>query len=279
MGFINVMEKYFDKPDFQLYNADCLILLQSLASESIDMIFADPPYYLSNGGITCQNGQMVSVDKGDWDESPGFSKIVEITRSWITECKRVLKPNGTIWISGTHHNIHIVGYILLELEFSILNNIVWMKPNAPPNLCQKPFAHCHETLIWAKKSESSKNVYNYDVMKKWNFEQDILHPIGNQMRDVWYIPTTPKNEKIYGKHPTQKPIELLKRCILSSTNINDMVLDPFNGSGTTGIVASMFNRKYKGGDKSKEYLDITIKRYDEIQQNIQNSLDGFFLKK
>ena len=191
------------------------------------------------------------------DKSKGFDKDYEFTYNWIKLCKDVLKPNGTIWISGTHHNIYQVGHSLQSNRFHILNEIIWYKPNAPPNLACRCFAHSHETILWAKKDKKSKQNFNYKQMKEW---EDKISPKGRQMRSVWHIPLTPLREKQHGKHPTQKPIELLKRIINSSSKKGDLILDPFNGSGTTGLVATQLGRKYIGIDMEKKFLDLTIKR-------------------
>ncbi len=246
----------------KLLKGDSLELIPKLDKESVTTIFADPPYNLSNGGISCKAGKMVSVNKGDWDRSKGMEEDFKFTYSWIKACKEILKPNGTIWISGTPHNIYQVGYALQSLGFHILNEITWYKPNAPPNLACRCFAHAHETIIWAKKSKDAKHKFNYQIMKNWD---DKISPKGKQMRSIWYIPLTPLSEKKQGKHPTQKPIELLKRIILSSTDEGDLVLDPFNGSGTTGVVAQMLNRKYVGIDLEEEYLNVTTRRLQQVQ--------------
>lgn len=206
-----------------------------MPENSVDMVFADPPYFLSNGGISCRAGKMVSVNKADWDKSNGVDKDFEFTHNWIKACRRVLKDNGTIWISGTMHNIYQVGYALQKQKFKLLNEISWFKPNAPPNLSCRYFAHAHETVLWARKQEKIPHVFNYDLMREWD---DKIAPKGKQMRSIWHIPLTPMSEKVHGKHPTQKPIELLRRIIASSTKENAVVLDPFVGSGTTGVVSS-----------------------------------------
>lgn len=249
---------HYKNKDFTLYHGDCLKVLEKLPDESVSMIFADPPYNLSNGGITCKAGRMVSVNKGDWDKSQGFEADYEFTYNWIKACRDKLKSDGTIWISGTMHNIYKVGHALQSLGFHVLNEISWFKPNAPPNLACRSFAHSHETIIWAKKDKKAKHTFNYKEMKAWD---DKITPTGKQMRSIWHIPLTPKSEKEHGKHPTQKPLELMKRIITSSTNKGDLVLDPFNGSGTTGIAASMLGRKYVGIDTDKEFLEITKKRH------------------
>jgi site-specific DNA-methyltransferase (adenine-specific) len=258
-----MIKTYFKSKDISLFHDDCINILDNLPKNSVDMIFADPPYFLSNGGISCKAGKMVSVNKADWDKSNGLDKDFEFTYKWINACKKVLKDNGTIWISGTLHNIYQVGYSLQKSKFKILNEITWFKPNAPPNLSCKYFAHAHETILWARKNEKIPHIFNYKTMKDWN---DKITPSGKQMRSIWHIPLTPMNEKIYGKHPTQKPIELLKRIIASSTKENSLVLDPFNGSGTTGVVALMLNRKYIGIEKEEKFLKITQKRIKNLKK-------------
>jgi len=252
-----MIKPYYKSDTVQLFHDDCINVLNSLPEKSVDMIFADPPYNLSNGGISCKAGKMVSVNKGEWDKSKGFTQDYEFTYNWIKLCRNVLKPDGTIWISGTHHNIFQVGYALQSLGFHVLNEIVWYKPNAPPNLACRCFAHAHETIIWARKDKIGKHKFDYNLMKEWD---DKISPKGKQMRSIWNIPLTSPYEKTFGKHPTQKPMELLKRIILSSSNKNDLILDPFNGSGTTGVVARQLGRKYIGIETEKQFLDLTIKR-------------------
>ena len=244
---------YYDEDNFKLLHGDTILLLKKIEPQSIDMIFADPPYFLSGDGITCSGGKMVSVNKGKWDEKTSIKEKHNFNKRWIRACKNVLNDNGTIWISGTMHNIYSIGMVLEEEGFKILNNITWKKLNPPPNISCRTFVHSTETILWAKKDISkAKHKFNYDVMKKLNNNK--------QMKDVWETSLTKPSEKKCGKHPTQKPIELLERIILASTDENDLILDPFNGSGTTGIVANKLNRKYIGIEKEKEYLDLTIRR-------------------
>ena len=249
------MEKniYYEQEDFKLLHGDALLLLKKIEPQSIDMIFADPPYFLSGDGITCSGGKMVSVNKGKWDEKISIKEKHQFNKKWIRECKKVLKDDGTIWISGTMHNIYSIGMALEEEGFKIINNITWKKLNPPPNISCRAFVHSTETVLWAKKDISkAKHKFNYDVMKKLNNNK--------QMKDVWETSLTKPSEKKCGKHPTQKPVELLEKIILASTDENDLILDPFNGSGTTGIVANRLKRKYIGIEKEKEYLDLTIRR-------------------
>lgn len=255
---------YFTGDDFVLYHKDCLKILEQLPENSIDMVFADPPYLLSNGGFTVHAGKMVSVNKGDWDKSNGLEKDFEFHLEWIKAVKRILKPSGTLWISGTYHSIYQCGFALQAKGFHILNDIAWYKPNASPNLSCRFFTASHETLIWARKNMKGKHVFNYKEMKYGSFPKDIMKKPEKQMRSVWSISTPPTGEKIHGKHPTQKPIELLKRIVLSSTNEGDTILDPFCGSSTTGIVAHQLKRKYIGIDTEKEYLELSKKRIKDI---------------
>jgi len=250
-------EAFFEQEGIKLFQGNCLDILPTLERESVDLIFADPPYRLSNGGITCKSGQVAVVDKGEWDKSHGFGEDFQFTYEWIRLCKELLKSNGTIWISGTTHNIFQVGYALQSLGFHIMNEIIWYKPNAPPNLSCRYFAHAHESVIWAKKCKDVHHTFNYSLMKKWD---DKISPSGNQMRNVWYIPLTSLQEKKYGKHPTQKPLELLRRIILSNSNEEDLILDPFVGSGTTGVIAKRFNRKFIGVEIEKDFCDLAVRR-------------------
>ncbi|MDR1198586.1 MAG: site-specific DNA-methyltransferase [Prevotellaceae bacterium] len=256
----------YQTADAVLYNNDCLDIMTHFPDNYIDMIFADPPYNLSNDGITCHAGKMVSVNKGKWDKSKGFEDDLNFHEKWISECRRILKPCGTIWISGTNHSIYQCGFLLQKLDFHILNDISWFKPNAAPNLACTTFAHSHETLLWAKKDKKAKHVFNYDKMKNGIFKEDKMKVPDRQMRSVWSIPTPSPDEKVFGKHPTQKPLALLKRIILSSTNNGCLILDPFNGGGTTGVAAQIIgDRKYIGIDIEKEYINLTIKRLTSIR--------------
>ena len=245
----------------ELFHGDTLEIMKTLKPESYDLIFSDPPYNLSNDGFTCQNGKMVSVNKGEWDKSKGFENDLAFHELWISECKKLLKPNGTLWVSGTYHSIFLCGYLLQKNDWHILNDIAWFKPNASPNLSCRMFTASHETLIWAKKSKKAKQTYNYKYLKEQDWGSDFIKKPNKQMRSVWVINTTPQREKEFGKHPTQKPEGLLERVILSSTNEGDMVLDPFCGSGTTGVVATKNNRVFTGIDNNINYLnDISAKR-------------------
>lgn len=249
---------YYDNPEHsvRLLKGDCIEILNQAKENSVDMIFADPPYFLSNGGITCHAGKMVSVNKGKWDKSKGVIENHKFTLEWLKACQRVLKPNGTIWVSGTTHIIYSVGYAMQELGYKILNDIIWYKRNAPPNLSCRYFTHSTEIVLWAATNEKSKHYFNYKLMKEMN--------IGKQMRNVWEIPSPPSKEKKFGKHPTQKPVELLTRLMLASTKEEDLILDPFSGSSTTGVAAVLLNRKFVGIELEDDYLQLSVKRLKDV---------------
>ena len=251
-----------NEENFLLVKGDTFKLLKKMEPKSVDVIFADPPYFLSNGGISVHSGKMVSVNKAKWDEGLTPEKKLSFNRKWIQRCREVLKDDGTIWISGTMHNIYAVG-VALELEgFSIINNITWQKTNPPPNIACRAFTHSTETILWARKQitpkKKGKHYFNYALMKELNG--------GKQMKDVWQSSLTPQSEKWAGKHPTQKPLSIITKLLLSSTKAGDIVLDPFNGSGTTGIAAQALNRRYIGFEKEEEYIKLTIQRYKEAQK-------------
>jgi len=264
---------YYSKKGFRLHLANCLDVLAKIKENSVDMIFADPPYNLSNGGFTLHAGKRVSVNKGNWDKSKGFEDDYEFHYKWLEACKKVLKPNGTLWVSGTYHSIYQCGHALQSLGYHILNDIAWFKPNASPNLSCRFFTASHETLIWARKDKKAKHIFNYDLMKNGNWNGDFIKKPNTQMRSVWAITTPKPDEKKFGKHPTQKPVELLRRIILASTNERAIIIDPFTGSSTTGIVARSLNRQFIGIDTEKKYLDVSIKRLEELDKNTKNKLN------
>lgn len=256
----------FEETGFTLHNADSLVVLSTLPENSVDMIFADPPYMLSNDGFTCQAGRMVSVNKGTWDKSQGFENDLVFHEAWISECRRILKPEGTIWVSGTYHSIYQCGFLLQKLNFHLLNDIVWFKPNASPNLSCRFFTASHETILWARKEKKAKHTFNYEAMKNGKFPEDRMKKAEMQMRSVWSIPTPAGSEKDHGKHPTQKPLALLRRIITASTNDGDLILDPFSGSGTTGIASVLVgDRNFIGIEVNSDFVDLTIKRYKALQ--------------
>jgi site-specific DNA-methyltransferase (adenine-specific) len=273
---------HFMSDDFVLYQGDSIEHLNQLPEGSVDMIFADPPYNLSNGGFTVHAGKMVSVDKGDWDKSKGFQNDYDFHLAWLKACHRVLKDEGTIWVSGTYHSIYQCGSAMQQIGYHILNDISWFKPNASPNLSCRFFTASHETLIWARKSKKAKHHFDYKAMKEGEWAEDLLKKPNLQMRSVWAIVANEelspsafwsaypplREEKLNGKHPTQKPIELLRRCIIASTKKGDVIVDPFSGSSTTGIASKIVGgRKFIGFDLDKGYLDLSVKRYQDIINN------------
>ena len=244
--------------DFTLAKGNCIEILNQFEFQ-FDMIFADPPYFLSNNGISVQNGKQVSVNKGNWDRSNGFEQDNNFNYEWIKACRNKLKENGTIWISGTYHNIFSVAQMLKELNFRILNCVTWAKTNPPPNLSCKFFTHSTEFILWARKNQKKSHYFNYEFMKEING--------GSQMRDLWFLPTVAKWEKSCGKHPTQKTLPLLSRIIMASTKEHAWILDPFAGSSTTGIAASLLNRKFLGIEQEINFLKLSKKRREEIENH------------
>lgn len=255
-GLVILKIRYKDELS-TLIQGNSLELLKDIESNSIDVVMTDPPFFLSNGGITCQNGKMVSVDKGDWDKLDSMT-MEEFYMEILIELKRILKPDGSLWIFGTMHNIYTLGYLLNKLGFKIMNNIVWQKTNPAPNLGCRMFTHSTETILWAKQNEKSKHIFNYYLMKEIND--------GKQMKDVWTTSTTKKSEKTFGKHPTQKPLEIMERLVLASTNEDSVILDPFAGSGTTLVAASKLKRKSIGIELESAFVDIAVKRIEDINE-------------
>lgn len=252
----------------ELLLGDSLEIMRSMNPESFDCIIVDPPYHLSNGGISCRNGKRVSVDKGDWDKSQGAEANFEFHKAWLAECQRLLKPNGTIWVFGTYHNIHACGYAMQVLGYKIINEIAWFKSNAAPNISCRAFTASHESLIWAKKNDKSKHTFNYLSMKVGDFPEDEYKNPGKQMRSIWSIPTPGQKEKSHGKHPTQKPVKVLERMILASTHVGDQILDPFMGSGTTGVAALSLDRKFTGIEREASFFNLAIKRIEQVIEEV-----------
>jgi len=262
---MSVEAAYARGPGFELYAGNCVRILPALPPRSVDLIFADPPYFLSNGGFTCKSGRRASVSKGEWDKSRGLEDDHSFTMDWLRACHQVLKPSGTIWVSGTQHVIFSVGFALQRLGFRLLNTVTWYKPNASPNLSCRYFTHSTEILIWASPQTKGKLLhrFNYGEMKRQNG--------GKQMRDVWNLPkdglgrvwshpSPRKSEKSFGKHPTQKPLALLERIVCASTGEDALVLDPFSGSGTTGVAALRLGRRYIGIETETAYLQLSQQR-------------------
>lgn len=246
-----------DNRDFTIVHGDCFDILPQFDFR-FDMIFADPPYFLSNGGISYQAGKVVCVDKGDWDKGGSPKSIMEFNHKWLSLCREKLKDNGTIWISGTHHNIFSIANVLTELDYKILNVITWAKTNPPPNISCRFFTYSTEFIIWARKCQKVPHKYNYELMKAING--------GKQMTDVWRLPAIGRWEKSCGKHPTQKPLALLTRTILACTNGHDWILDPFAGSSTTGIAANLCGRRFLGIEQEENFAMLSVARREEINQ-------------
>lgn len=264
MELKNVIYKSdFKLKDFKLYYANSILLMPKIV-EKFDMVFADPPYFLSNNGFTINSGKIVSVNKGEWDKESSSLSMDAFNFNWLRAVRPLMKENATIWISGTMHNIFSIGQILSKLDFRILNVITWEKSNPPPNFSCRFFTHSTEFIIWARKEKEVPHYYNYELMKEINLDK--------QMKDVWTLPAIATWEKSCGKHPTQKPLSVLTRIILASTKPNDLILDPFTGSSTTGISANLLGRNFIGIDSEKEYLDISVRRRKEIDKlEIANS--------
>lgn len=240
---------------FTLLHGDSLKLLSQFRFH-FDMIFADPPYFLSDGGISVQSGKIVCVNKGEWDKSRNLDDVNDFNYKWLSLCRDKLKENGTIWISGTYHNIFSVANALTKLDFKILNVVTWAKTNPPPNISCRYFTYSTEFIIWARKSHKCPHYFNYRLMRELNEVK--------QMTDVWRLPAIAPWEKSCGKHPTQKPLALLVRIILASTKPNSWILDPFAGSSTTGIAANLVGRRFLGIDNEQVFLELSRNRKFEI---------------
>jgi len=244
---------YFSDGSFELRPGDCRELLARLPEGSVDMVFAEPPCNLSNGGFTCRSGKRTPVDKGSWDESRGVGEDLSFKKEWISACRRV--------ITGILGPIYACGFALQLLGFQVLNDICWFKPNTPPNLSGRYFTASHETLIWARKNANARHTFNYDETKNGDWPEDTLKKPGRQIRSVWSIPSPRGGKKRHGRHPTQKPCALLKRVILSSNHPSDLVVDPFTGSSTTGLVACSLGSRFIGMDTDRDFLDLPVARY------------------
>jgi site-specific DNA-methyltransferase (adenine-specific) len=243
----------YGEPGAVVYRADCLDLMRFMPPASVDVVFADPPYRLSRGGVTVKSGRLAPVDKGSWDRSLGsFEKDHEFNVGWLRAARRVLKADGTLWVSGTHHIIFSLGFALQNLGYRVINSLVWQKPDPVPNALHTAFTHAHETIIWASKHKGARHTFNYDLVNSKN-------PAA-QLSSVWRIPTVPKKEKLHGYHPTQKPLRLVRRALLASTQEGDLVFDPFSGSGTTAVAAKELGRFFVGAELEREYCDLAGRR-------------------
>ena len=252
-----MLKAYYKSPehDFNLLHGDTFELMPQF-NFKFDMIFADPPYFLSNGGISMQSGKVVCVNKGDWDKGMSPEEINTFNMNWISLCREKLKENGTIWISGTYHNIFSVANCLTQLGYKILNVITWAKTNPPPNISCRYFTYSTEFVIWARKSVKVPHYYNYNLMRHINDDK--------QMTDVWRLPAIAPWEKTCTKHPTQKPLGLLSRIIMASTESGAWILDPFAGSSTTGIAANLLGRRFLGIEREEKFVALSKARREEI---------------
>ena len=247
-----------------IIKGDCVAALEALPDQSVDVIFADPPYNLQLGGMLTRPDQsLVDAVDDEWDQFASFEAYDAFTRAWLLACRRVLKPSGTIWVIGSYHNIFRVGATLQDLNFWILNDVIWRKTNPMPNFKGRRFQNAHETLIWATRDPKAKGyTFNYDAMKAAN--DDV------QMRSDWLFPICNGGERLKdadGKkvHPTQKPEALLARILMASTKPGDVVLDPFFGSGTTGAVAKRLGRHFIGIEREQDYIDAARARIDAVE--------------
>lgn len=266
-----MIHPYYTSPskDFLLANGDSFKLLKEFDFK-FDMIFADPPYFLSNGGISLQSGKVVSVDKGEWDKGMSQDEVMAFNMEWLRLCRDKLKDNGSIWISGTYHNIFSVANSLTVLGYKILNVVTWEKTNPPVNISCRYFKYSTEFIIWARKMKKVPHKFNYELMKELNG--------GKQMTDVWRMPAIGRWEKTCGKHPTQKPLRLLVRIILATTSQGDWILDPFSGSSTTGIAANLCGRRFAGIEQEEAYCRLSKARREEIDNiesfdNLKNHIE------
>lgn len=254
----------YSKDKIKLYHGDCIEISKQLEPESVDVIFADPPYFLSTDGMTVFAGKQAVLNKGEWDRSGGFEEDTEFHKNWIEQAKRLLKPTGTLWVSGTYHSIYQCGYEIRRQGMWVLNEIIWYKPNAVPNISCRRFTASHETLIWASKSKHNGYYFDYDLMKGWDGRGDIIKNKNKQMRSVWAINTVSLKEKAFGDHPTQKPLELLRRIISASCDKDFIVMDMFMGSGTTGIASIENNNHFIGIEQDDKYFDLSKRRIDAL---------------
>lgn len=260
----------FGEPGAMVYRADCVDLMRLMPPESVDVVFADPPYRLSGGGVTVKAGRLASVDKGAWDRSLGsFEKDHEFNVRWIAAARRILKPAGTVWVTGTHHVIFSLGFALQSLGYRVINDITWEKPDPPPNAMHTAFTHAHETLLWASKDRRARHTFNYDLINSPRPDA--------QVSSVWRIAPPAKRERSHGYHPTQKPLRLVRRALLASTREGDLVFDPFAGSGTTAVAAKELNRFFVGAELDGGYADLAARRIGATERGgLLREISGLF---
>jgi site-specific DNA-methyltransferase (adenine-specific) len=252
-----------------VYLADCVDLMKIIPSGSVDAVFADPPYRLSTGGVTLRNGRLAPVDKGAWDRSMGFEEDHRFNVRWLKEARRILKPEGTIWVTGTHHIIFSLGFALQSMKFKVINQITWEKPDPPTNALHTSFTHAHETLLWASKGKG--HTFNYDLINSSD-------PT-SQISSVWRIPAVPHREKRHGYHPTQKPLRLVRRALVASTHEGDLIFDPFSGSGTTGVAAKELDRFFVGAEMEEEFAQLAGRRIKAAQRGrVLHEISGWSLR-
>jgi len=252
-------EPYFASSDGNvvLYHGNSVdVLPETGVVGEVDLLFADPPYFLSNGGTTCKGGRRAKVDKGAWDRLESIEDMHLFNRNWLAMAKQLLGSDGSVFVSGTRHVIFSVGYAMQQLGYKLLNEITWEKPNPPPNLSCRYFTHSTETVIWAARDHRSRHTFNYQLMREENG--------GKQMKSVWTFTAPGKVEKVHGKHPTQKPLSLLRRIIRSASDEGQLVVDPFLGSGTTAVAAAELGRRFVGCDMDEAYLELAAKRVGDV---------------
>lgn len=249
------MKEIYSDFNASLIKSDAFDYMKHLQANTVDLIIADPPYFLSKNGFSNSGGKMVSVNKGDWDKG-SEANAYKFYDLFLSEAYRVLDVNGTLWVFGTMHNVYLLGYLLQRNGFKLLNNITWQKSNPVPNLSCRMFTHSTETILWAKKPEG-KQFFNYALMKEINANK--------QMKDVWTTSSINRSEKRFGNHPTQKPLALIKRIIQASAKKDYLILDPFVGSGTTVVAGKILGIKTIGIDSSSEYLEIAKQRVQDYQ--------------
>lgn len=258
----------------QIYKKNCIDGMKVLPDDSVDLIVADPPYNLSKSKkLKMRNTDKLEGFGGDWDitdenwDKMTLDEYVQFTKEWVAECKRILKPTGSIWVFGSYHNIGLVNYVFQELDIEILNEIIWYKRNAFPNLTGRRFTASHESILWGHKGneKNRKYYFNYEASRDNDYPEDGLKKQGKQMRSVWDIPNNKKKDELkHGKHPTQKPERILKRMIELTSKEGDLVLDPFMGSGATAVVSKLLGRDYIGFELDEKYIDLANKKISDI---------------